>query len=280
MLETMPANRVAAILTAENIPSPDAGRTRKDSGVEHVVSGVWHSNTVTNIARNPFLLAVVAFGRRSLGDQRRISPNGPRELMDSDFRADQKPKVIRNPADVQIKAPAKFDPLVDVEKHLRLLADLDQRGSTQRGKQRSRDPGRNPFGGRIFDLNCGWLMYRTPWRASFRYVCGLYQKAQGKRRCDHNHVDGIETTHYVLSAIRQRLLAPAKLARLEQKLRDRVTLKRSENVNQTAITKKRFALDQLRRELAIVEANMARAATWPAPEFCTSRYESLGLGNR
>src|SRR6185369_2669107 len=45
MLETMPAARVAAALTSEGIPSPDAGRTRKDHGVTHPVSGVWHQST-------------------------------------------------------------------------------------------------------------------------------------------------------------------------------------------------------------------------------------------
>ena len=41
MLETMPATRVAAELTTEGIPSPNAGRCRKDNGVTHPVSGVW-----------------------------------------------------------------------------------------------------------------------------------------------------------------------------------------------------------------------------------------------
>ena len=61
MLETMPASRVAAQLTAEGIPSPDAGRWRKDRGIKHPVSGVWHQTTVVNIARNKLLVAVASF---------------------------------------------------------------------------------------------------------------------------------------------------------------------------------------------------------------------------
>src|SRR5262245_14388080 len=53
MLDSLPASRVATILTAEGIPSPDAGRQRKDGGLKHPVSGVWHGTTITNIARNP-----------------------------------------------------------------------------------------------------------------------------------------------------------------------------------------------------------------------------------
>src|SRR5262245_9425835 len=74
MLETMPASRVAAALTAEGVPTPDADRTRTDRGVRHRTSGVWHQQTVVNVARNPLLLAVTAYGRRSMGDQLRFSP--------------------------------------------------------------------------------------------------------------------------------------------------------------------------------------------------------------
>jgi hypothetical protein len=74
MLKKMPAIRVAATLTAEGIPSPDAGRMRRDNGVRHPVSGVWNQNTIINIARNPLLIAVASYGRRSMGDQLRFLP--------------------------------------------------------------------------------------------------------------------------------------------------------------------------------------------------------------
>ena len=77
MLETMPASRVAATLTAEGVPTPDAGRTRVDGGVRHATSGVWNQPTITNIARNPLLRAVMAYGRRSMGDQLRYSAGRP-----------------------------------------------------------------------------------------------------------------------------------------------------------------------------------------------------------
>ena len=86
MLERMPASRVAAKLTGEGVPTPDAGRRRTDRGVEHETSGVWHQTTVSNIARNTLLQAVASYGRRSMGDQLRFSPSGPRPLEDDDLR--------------------------------------------------------------------------------------------------------------------------------------------------------------------------------------------------
>lgn len=57
MLLRMPATRVAAALTAEGVPAPDAGRTRTDGGVRHETSGVWHGTTVVAIARHPINVA-------------------------------------------------------------------------------------------------------------------------------------------------------------------------------------------------------------------------------
>jgi hypothetical protein len=85
LLETMPASRVAAILTAESVPTPNSGRMRTDNGVRHQTSGKWHANTVTNIARNPLLIGFKMYGRRSEGDQLRYSADGPRELGSIDF---------------------------------------------------------------------------------------------------------------------------------------------------------------------------------------------------
>ena len=177
MLETMPASRVAARLTAEGVPPPDYGRWRKDHGVRHATSGVWHQTTIVNIARNPLLVAVTRFGLRSMGDKLRFAPDGPRKLEEADFRKDEKPKVIRNPEDKQITAAARFAPLVDAKRHQRLLATLDARGGTQRGKPRSHVPTQNPLGGRIFDINCTWPMYRVLYLGSFRYTCGGYQQS-------------------------------------------------------------------------------------------------------
>jgi hypothetical protein len=162
MLERMPASRVAAVLTTEGVPTPDAGRWRTDRGVKHPTSGVWHQPTLVNIARNPLLRAVVEYGRRSMGDQLRFTPDGPRELLDVDLRPDGKAKVVANPPAVRVQASASFTSLVEAEWQERLLTTLDDRAGSQRGKPRSSDPTRNPLGGRVFDMTCGWPLYRQP----------------------------------------------------------------------------------------------------------------------
>jgi hypothetical protein len=86
LLKTMPASRVAEQLNREDVLSPDAGRFRTDNGIRHQVSGLWHQPTVTNIARNPLLQAISSYGTRSMGDQLRFTPEGPRELEAHDYR--------------------------------------------------------------------------------------------------------------------------------------------------------------------------------------------------
>jgi len=171
MLLTIPASRVAAILNTEGIPSPNAGRYRTDNGVKHLVSGLWHQTTIINIGRNPLFKAVVRYGVRSMGDQVRLSPDGPRDLEESDYDLyTEKPKVIRNPESSQITARAHFEPIEDPARHEQLVKTLDQRAGTQRGKPRSRNPAKNPLGCRVFDMNCGSPMYRAPQGKTFRYT--------------------------------------------------------------------------------------------------------------
>src|SRR5262249_43754912 len=119
LLETTPATRVAALLTAEGVPTPDHGRTRTDRGIKHQTSGVWRQTTVVSIGRNPLLRALVVYGRRSMGDQLRFSPEGPRPLGESDYRPDDKPKVVSNPPETHVSAPARFEALVDAGRHER-----------------------------------------------------------------------------------------------------------------------------------------------------------------
>jgi hypothetical protein len=219
MLLTTPATQIAKILNAEEIPSPDAGRFRKDNGVRHEVSGLWHAPTIVNIGRNPLLAAIVRYGLRSMGKFNRFTVDGPRELTDADLRADGKPRVIRNADDDHIFSQALFEPVVTLEDHESLNRVLDKRAGTQRGKPRSRDPKRNPLGARIYDMDCTWPMYRVQQGKSFQYKCGLYQQSHGQK-CSHNHVDGPTATQFVLSCIRQQLLSPALLPKLEAKLQE------------------------------------------------------------
>lgn len=258
MLETMPASRVAATLTSEGIPSPDSGRCRTDNGVRHQVSGVWHQPTIVNIARNSLLVAVSTYGLRSMGDQLRFTPDGPRELEECDYRRDEQPKVIRNAEAERITAPAKFAPVIDPEQHQKLLATLDRRAGTQRGKPRSSDPANNPLGCRVFDINCAWPMYRTPYNGSFRYKCGLYQQSHGQE-CAHNHVDGPTAAQFVLSCIRQRLLSPTLLPKLRSRLKQIAHQEQVDPQQRHQVDERNAVLAKVQRELERVTQNLARA---------------------
>lgn len=260
MLETMPAARVARQLTSEGIPSPDSGRKRTDNGVEHAVSGVWHQSTIVNIARNSLLRAIVSYGQRSMGDQYRHSPTGPRALGDEDLRADGKPRVVRNGEAELIRVQGKFEPPVNPELVERVTRLLDLRAGTQRGKPRSRDPGQNPLGGRIYDLNCTWPMYRAPYNGTFRYVCGGYLQSHG-HQCSYNHVDGIKAARFSLAAIRHYALRPDRLEQLRVKLQQRATAE-SQRLNEgKELEAMRGELAATRKKLTVASQNLGLAQT-------------------
>jgi hypothetical protein len=261
LLETTPASRVAALLTREKVPPPDAGRERTDRGVRHKTSGVWHQVTVTGIARNKLLRAVVEYGRRSMGDVLRFTKLQPRELTDDDFRVDGKPKVTVNPEADRITAPARFALPIDPGQVERVIQVLDRRAGTQRGKPRAQDPSQNPLGCRVFDCACGWPMYRQPYNGSFRYACGLYQQSHGAE-CAHNTVDGVRATRFLLACIRQRILAPGFRDRLRKRLEE---IARNEQAQsrpaREATATLEASLAEVRQKRGLAEKNLALAAT-------------------
>ncbi len=258
-LETKPASQVAKMLTEEGVPAPDTGRLRTDQGMTHIVSGVWHQSTITNIARNDLLVGVATYGRRSMGDQLRFSPEGPREVTDDEFLANGKPKVVRNPPDQVIKTTTRFEALVEPTKHRELLAELDRRAGSQRGKPRSRDAANNPLGCRIFDMNCTWPMYRAPYNGTFHYKCGLYQQSHAAQ-CHHNHVNGPKAVRFVLGAIRQRLLSQGGLEKLQTKLRALANAEQERQVDETIpALKQKNELVLIQSKVATVQRNLALA---------------------
>lgn len=139
-----------------------------------------------------------------------------------------------------------------------LLGILDERAGAQRGKPRSRTPDQNPLGGQIFDLDCGWLMYRTPYNGSFRYVCGLYQQSHAGR-CHHNHADGPLATKFVLSCMRQRLLSPGVLEKVEARLREFAAPDAEGTKGTEQLTRLQSRLTEVAHQLETVKRNMALA---------------------
>lgn len=268
------ATRLAALFTKEGIPSPDAGRKRKDRGVLHVTSGAWHASTIKNIAENSLLRAIVPFGRRSMGKHLRFGAERPRELEDHDFRSDQEPKVVQNDASRQVCAQATFAPLVDLEQHDELLRILKDRGATQRGKPRSWDPSRNPLGGRIFDWACRWPMYRVPTKEAYAYSCGAYMQSHGAQ-CDHNKVDGPAATDVTLNFIRQKILAPSAFDKLQARLRELANAEINKIDDPSKQIAKQTQVERLEGELETTKVNMARAKTPGQFQAISDEFEKL-----
>ena len=260
MLESMPASRVARTLTQEGIPAPDANRMRRDNGVPHLVSGVWHQTTIVNIARNPLLRAMVEFGRRGMGDRRRVTPEGPRPVEHDDLRADGKPKVTQQPHEVRIVAKASFEPVLDSDVTTKLDRILDARGASQRGKPRSRDPERNPLGGRIFDIDCGWPMYRASTGQSYDYRCGLYMQSHGQA-CQHNHVSGPATVQFVLEFVRQRFQLPEMVQKLGERIQSRLREREASTATASEAVRAAGELAAAESRAATIGRNMSVADT-------------------
>jgi hypothetical protein len=213
-----PASQIARELNKEGVPSPDRGRTRRErNGVDHEVSGTWNQSTIIKIGRDPINIGVIEYGARLMGDKLRFGPDGPRSLVADDFRVDGKPKVVMSPPADRIRTPVGIQKTLTEEDFAKLQQILDRRAGSQRGKPRSRTPEHNPLGARVFDLDCGWPMYRSPYLDSFRYTCGAYLQSCGST-CNHNHVDGPVAVKFTLACLQQRFL-------LKQGIRDKLAAK-------------------------------------------------------
>ena len=272
LLLKIPASQVARRLNERGIPSPYAGRTRKDGGVVHVVSGRWRRTTVTNLARNPLIRAVTSYGRRTVGEFRRFSPEGPRPLTEADFYADGSRKVIVNDQSQIMTSKAHGPAIIDDEHGDQLLQVLDARAGTQAGKPRSRNP--NPLGARIFDMNCCWPMYRIPYRDSYCYKCGLYMQSQ-PHQCHHNWVDGPMATKTALAVLRQQVMAPDMIAQLERNLLDRANASQQAGRHEKALATRKKELANVRQQLANAKRNAAQAESRELFQDISRIYEEL-----
>jgi len=261
LIETTPAARIARILNGEEIPSPKAGRTRTRNGLKFVVSGQWTQNTVRHIARHPILIAVLEYGRRSEGDQQRMTQAGPRPLNAGDYHPDGSLRTVANSDDEVIRtATSRFEPVVTPEKLDRVRTILASRGQTRKGTARTRGQTPNSLGGRIFDLGCGWPMYRYAKKKKWCYACGLYQNSEAKC-CSHNMVSGESASRFVLACLCQRVLNPSTLAKLKARLSELATVEQGEDPARRQSEADRAELTVVRRKVQKAAENLALSET-------------------
>jgi DNA invertase Pin-like site-specific DNA recombinase len=198
--------RVANELNRLGIPSPDAGRTRRDNGIEHAVSGRWNHNTVKTLAGNAIITGVKIYGRYSEGVHYRVSRDGPRPVAHDELRPDGSGKVLENDRSIWIEASAGEFSHFDRDRWERLQQKLKERSGSQAGKRKASNPGAYPLAVRVFDLTdgCGSVMHGAVRRdrGSGRpiYRCGAYMKSQGES-CHHNAVDAESLLQFALRTI-------------------------------------------------------------------------------
>jgi len=270
------AGRIARELNTEGLPAPHAGRTReivKGSDYKVEFTGLWFANTVKNIAANPIYSAIYEYNKRGMGDQMRMTKELPRHLAESDFR-DGKLVTVVNPPESRIVTTATlYEPLVSVDRQREIDEVLERRSKKRKGTPRTRANTVNPMGGRIFDMNCGWGMYRDTKVKPYGYSCGLNMHAQC---CARNLVKGDVATRFVLAAIRQRLSAPGMMAKLKAKMVELTTAEAGADRGAAERTQLERELAKAKRDKELSGKNMALAKSEEQYRAVSGVFEECG----
>lgn len=254
--------RIARRLNELKIPSPDAGRTRTDHGVKHEVSGRWTMTTVRALCMNKAIIVLLEYGRASEGKHRRLGPDGPRALLDSDRGADHQPKKRINDPALMVTSKMPFEPCFDTVRWGQIQAETARRGQTQRGIPKTRDPARYPLSCRVTDLteDCRSIMYGCTVGKRRIYCCGRYMATSGAE-CENNTVDGEALLRFILSFLVELTHRHGSSEKLRAKLMDRARRERGTDPLQAMREGARKALaaqvEQLDQQTRTAQRNMA-----------------------
>jgi hypothetical protein len=214
--------RIAQALNDRGIPSPDAGRTRTDHGVRHLVSGKWSPSTVADLCQNPTILGIQEYGKRSEGQIRRLGKDGPRLLEEAtDLSAQDRPRVIVNDPALRISKQVS-EAHFDAARWQAIQRQMRERGRTQGGLPRAKDPARYPLACRLVDLTdaCGSVLYGRMAHNRAVYTCGRYMGTAGAE-CASNQVDAEAMLRFTLKTLKQFVDLHGRRAKLRQKLLER-----------------------------------------------------------
>jgi predicted site-specific integrase-resolvase len=265
--------RIAARLNAMGIPSPDAGRVRRDHGSAHRVPGKWHPNTVRDLCSNPLIAGIKEYGRRSEGRYRRVGIGGPRELEDQDLRPDGQPKLLENPEEVRVRAASGAAPHFDLERWRAIQPEkMPIEEVRRRNGQKANNPDRYPLSTRVIDLTegCGSVMHGIPYGGKLKYVCGRYYNS-GYTECSHNTVEAPAVTAMLIDALVELI----DKAGGRQIIRERLLGKARAEAGHDAISEEPAALVHLRRQLAALDDDIATAERRMATEKNDARYDAI-----
>ncbi|WP_254509203.1 recombinase family protein [Anatilimnocola floriformis] len=183
--------RIANHLNKASIPSPNAGRTRKDQGVRHYVTGKWNHTTVLDLCDNAAIIGMQDYGKRSEGKFRRFDGDKHRILNESDRLDENAIRLVKNSDEKLIKRSIQIEPLYDPAKWQEIQRQTEERGKSQRGIPRAKDLTKYPLSTRVVDLTdgCGAIMYGREHGGKRVYVCSRYMRTSGSD-CSNNEVDG------------------------------------------------------------------------------------------
>lgn len=238
--------QIANLLNARNVPSPDAGRSRRGKYDQDArqVPGTWTGSMVYALIDNPAIVGVLRYGKRGMGEHARLGENGiPRKLTSAEAPSPDAPaKTIENPLDIQIAVQGnwmlKDGSLLGVDGKKCFQADLSvwercQRkrkanAGSQRGVPRCHDPYKYPMAGLVRCSDCGNVMHGIPSASGLRYTCGTYINSGGAK-CGHNWVLQENLLPDVLATIRESALPKVEDLRntLKKLVAERIAVARS-----------------------------------------------------
>ena len=210
--------RIARRLNDRGIPSPNAGRTRRDprTGRSRLVSGKWTVSSVRGIIEQPLYMGVYAWGRTEQGSLYRYKKGaaGNSRVVRHDEVHGQngtgkmgtgKKRVNRDYETWVTGSPAReFEPIVSPEDWLACNARL-KKGAEQgglRGKPHHTDPDKYPL--RVICDNCKEPMSGTPYGGEPCYICSSYSNSHGELCC-HGWVQRDLVVWFALRAIREKI---------------------------------------------------------------------------
>jgi len=218
---------IARALNADEIPSPGAGRMRREkkgSGALVETGIEWTPRAVGRVADTKLLTGAMEYGRRSSGKYRRMAGGENRVLTRDDLDEEGRPRTVPHAESARISAPVPVpcEALLTPDE----FADIRERLVRGRvagvGTPRKGSSAPNPLSCRVFDTKCGSPMHRRERRGHWKYECGLYGE-RGASACDHNTVDGPAAVALVLSGLKQRSYDPGFADLVRQKIREKLS---------------------------------------------------------
>lgn len=274
------AKRITNHLNNLNIPSPNAGRTRKDQGVKHYVTGKWSHRTVLELCENAAIIGMQDYGKRSEGKFRRFDGNRHRILHESDRIDENAIRLVKNSDDKLIKRSIQIEPCYDPAKWQEIQRQTEERGKSQRGISRAKDPTKYPLSTRVIDLTdgCGSIMYGREHGGKRVYICGRYSRTSGAE-CHNNEVDGEALLAMVTGFMRQTIELVGGRDKIRKRMEQFVDVSPSQAASslQNELAGLEIRKSQLQNDLKVAGGNFALAPSDQIRQMVAHRIEAMNL---